>query len=69
MPIIRKLTHVGNSLLITIPPEIRGHLGVNRGDYVVWAVDKDNRVIVEKLTPKKYPGFFVPGTGWLKRGR
>ena len=69
MPIIRKLFRVGNALTITMPTEVRQHLGVDRGDYLVWHVDKDNRVVVEKLTPKKHPGFFIPGSGWLKRER
>ena len=69
MPIIRKIGKLGGSFSLTIPPEIRQHLGVNKGDYLVWTLNKENRVIVEKLTPKKYPGFFMPGSGWLKRGR
>ena len=69
MPIIRKLFRVGNSLTIGLPVEVRQHLGVNRGDYLVWFVDKDSRVVIEKLTPKKHPGFFIPSLGWLKRGK
>lgn len=69
MPIIRKVGKLGNSFDIRIPREIMLHLGVNKGDYIVWAVDKDKRVIVEKLSPKKHPGFFIPGIGHLKRER
>jgi len=69
MPIIRKLGRLGNSFDIRVPREIITHLGVTKGDYVVWAIDKNKRVIVEKLTPKKYPGFFIPGSGWLKHER
>jgi len=69
MPVIRKIHRVGDSEVLTMPPEIRKHLGVVRGDYLVWDIDKDNRVVVEKLTPKKHPGYFLPGSGWLKRGR
>jgi bifunctional DNA-binding transcriptional regulator/antitoxin component of YhaV-PrlF toxin-antitoxin module len=69
MPVIRKIHRVGDSIVLTIPEEVRQHLSVNRGDYLVWVIDKDDRVIVEKLTPRKYPGFFIPGSGWLKRGR
>ena len=67
MAVVRKLIRFGGSLTLTVPQEIRKHLGINRGDYVVWAIDKDSRVIVDKLTPKKHPGFFIPGTGWVKR--
>ena len=69
MPVIRKLTRFGGSLTLTMPAEVRQHLSVNRGDYIVWHIGEKNQVIVEKLTPKKHPGFFVPGSGWLKRGR
>ena len=55
--------------MLTMPVEIRQHLNVKRGEYVVWSVDKKNRVIVEKLSPKKHPGFFMPGTGWLKHAK
>lgn len=68
MPVIRKLTRFGNSLTIVMPPEVRKHLGANRGDYLVWYIDKENHVVIEKLTPKKHPGFFLPGSGFLKRG-
>jgi len=69
MPIIRKVGKLGGSYTLTVPPDILQHLGVNKGDYLVWTLDKDRQVLVEKLTPKKYPGFFIPGSGWLKRGR
>ena len=69
MPVIRKLYRTGGSNTLTVPSEILKHLGVGKGEYLVWSVDKDNRVFVEKLTPKKHPGFFIPGSGWLKRER
>ena len=67
MPIIRKLTRIHNTYTLSVPPEIRHFLEVKAGDYLVWTINKDKRVIVEKLTPKKYPGFFIPGAGWVKR--
>ena len=67
MAVIRKLSRIGNSSYVCLPPEIRTHLAVNKGDYLVWAVDKKGQVILDKLTPKKHPGFFLPGAGWLKR--
>lgn len=69
MPVIRKIFKVGGSLMIGLPLEVRQHLGANRGDYLVWHVNIDGRVVVEKLTHQKHPGFFIPGTGWLKSGR
>lgn len=69
MPIIRKLSKHSGSLQISVPPEIFQYLQVRKGDYLVWALDKDKRVVVEKLTPKKHPGFFIPGSGWLKHER
>ena len=69
MPIIRKLYRVGGSNALTVPDEVRKHLNVNRGDYLVWYIGKANRVMVEKLGPKKYPGFFLPGSGWVTRGK
>lgn len=68
MPVIRKMYQTGGSSTLTVPEEIRKHLGICRGDYLVWTINKDNQVIVEKLTPQKHPGFFVPGTGFVKRG-
>lgn len=68
MPIIRKLGKLGHSFDIRVPREILEHLGIVKGDYVVWDIDKNKRVTLEKLTPKKHPGFFMPGVGWLKRG-
>ena len=67
MPIIRKLGRVGHSFQLSMPYEVKQHLNVNKGDYIVWVIDKDSRVVVEKLTPKKHPGFFIPGSGWLRR--
>ena len=67
MPIIRKLGRVGHSFQISMPPEVKQHLGIEKGDYIVWVIDRDSRVVVEKLTPKKHPGFFIPGSGWLRR--
>ena len=69
MPVIRKLHRVGDSEVLTVPDEIRKHLDVSRGDYLAWTIDKKGVVIVDKLTPKKYPGFFIPGSGWLKRDK
>jgi len=69
MPIIRKLSRHSGSLELTVPQEILHHLGVNKGDYLVWGIDKNGRVILEKLTPKKHPGFFIPGSGWLRYGK
>ena len=61
MSIIRKLTRVGHSCMIVIPPKIKKHLNIKRGDYLVWAIGKKNQVILDKLTPKKHPGFFLQG--------
>ena len=69
MPIIRKLGRLGHSFDVRIPPQIINHLEVKKGDYLVWAINKDKQVTIEKLTPKKHPGFFMPGVGWLKRER
>lgn len=69
MPIIRKLTRYGNSCLVTMPPEIKKYLGVNRGDYLVWSVGKDNRVFLDKLTAKQYPGYFIPGSGSISHAK
>ncbi len=68
MPVIRKLTRFGGTLTLSMPPEVRRHLNVNRGDYLVWLVDKAGFVVVEKLTPKKHPGYFIPGSGFLIHG-
>lgn len=67
MPIIRKVTKHSGSLEVTIPKDIARHLTIERGKYVVWVVDKDSRVVLEKLTPKKHPGYFVQGLGWVGR--
>ena len=69
MPIIRKLGMVGHSSQLSVPPEVKQHLDIKKGDYLVWVIDKDGRVVIEKLTPKKHPGFFIPGAGWLKRSK
>ena len=69
MPIIRKIGKLGYSFDVRIPPEIMDHLRVGKGNYVVWEVNKKGQVILEKLTPKKHPGFFLTGVGWLKRGK
>lgn len=68
MPIIRKISRHSACAQITIPTEIVQHLDLSIGEYVVWAIDEKGRVIVDKLTPKNHPGFFVPGIGWLKHG-
>ena len=67
MPIIRKLSRHSNSSQITVPVEVIQHLNVRKGDYLVWTIDKHSQVVLDKLTAKKYPGFFIPGSGWLKR--
>jgi len=52
-----------------MPPEIKKYLGVNRGDYLVWSVGKDNRVFLDKLTAKQYPGYFIPGSGSISHAK
>lgn len=69
MPIIRKLTRHSGSLEVTVPRDVINQLGIVKGDYVVWAIDKDKRIILEKLSPKKHPGYFLTGSGWLKHGK
>ena len=69
MPVIRKLTRVGDSFMICIPPEILRELDAKRGDYLVWHININNEVIIEKLTPKQHPGFFIPGTGLFRNGK
>jgi len=69
MPVIRKLIKFTHSFCLTVPDEIRHHLGVNKGDYLVWNIGEKGRVYVDKLTKKEYPGFFVPGTGFVRNVR
>ena len=69
MPIIRKLSKHNTCTQITVPPEILKFLNVSKGEYLVWAIDQAKQVVIDKLTPKKYPGFFVPGTDISKYGR
>ena len=60
------MVKIGNSFLVVIPSEIKKHLASNKGDYLVWIINKNNEVVLEKLTPKKYPGFFVQETGYTR---
>ena len=69
MSIIRKVFKIGESFSISIPSEIREHLGIKRGDYVVWSAGGRGTGILEKLTPKEHPGFFAPRPGNLKHGK
>jgi hypothetical protein len=69
MPVIRKLIRLGHSLTVGLPKEIQTILDVKRGDYVVWHSDKDNRIVLDKLSSHKHPGFFLPGSGWLNNGK
>jgi len=69
MPIVRKVIRLSHSLIVGLPVEIRKHLAIDRGDYVVWHIDKQSAVIIEKLTPAKHPGFFLPGTGFVSNGK
>lgn len=69
MPVIRRVFKVGNALVSNIPKEIRLAADINRGDYLCWYFDDHKHIMVEKLTPEKHPGFFILGSGWLKRGK
>lgn len=67
MPIIRKVGKLGHSYDVRIPKEIMRHLGINRGDYVVWTIGRDSHVIFTKLNKRDNPGFFIPGSGSIRR--
>lgn len=63
MPIIRKVFKLADSKAVTIPPPILKHLKIGRGDYVVWTAGSKSIAKLEKLTPRKHPGFFSVGPG------
>ena len=69
MAIIRKVFKIGESFSISIPKEIREYIGIKRGDYVVWNVGLNETGVLEKLTPKKHPGYFKPKIKALKHGK
>lgn len=44
----RKVTRVGNSLGITLPVEVLEHLGVLKGDDLVFNLEEDGKVSFKK---------------------
>ena len=38
---------------VTIPAEIRIKMGLREGDYLEVYLDRDNRIIMEKIAPRK----------------
>ena len=66
MSVIRKLSKINASYYICIPPEIRKHLSVERGDYLVWYVGRSNEVILDKLSSNKYQGLYPVGGSKIK---
>lgn len=55
MPVIHKI-HVNNSgLRITIPARFARSLGWFAGDEILIFITEDEKILLEKLTPEKYP--------------
>lgn len=45
----RKVTKVGNSLGITLPPEVLKHANIAQGDEIKFTLNNDGSVIFKKL--------------------
>lgn len=51
MEMERKVTKVGNSLGITLPPEVLEHAKVKQGDELRFHLQNDGSVLIKKSTP------------------
>jgi len=49
----RRVIHQGNSLMITIPPVIIERLAIREGDQIKIEADDQDRMIVEKIRPRR----------------
>lgn len=51
-PCVTKVHRQHNSVVTTVPVEVRVRLGLNAGDYIVWEVDDvSNFVQISKVVP------------------
>ncbi len=44
----RKVSKFGNSLGVTLPPEVLKHIGITQGDNIVFNIEKDGTVSFKK---------------------
>jgi len=49
----RRIIHQGNSLMMTIPPVIIEQLAIRAGDPIKIETDDQDRMIVEKIRPRR----------------
>jgi bifunctional DNA-binding transcriptional regulator/antitoxin component of YhaV-PrlF toxin-antitoxin module len=55
---IRRLNKDLAGYRIYLPPQFIRELGWTQADYLIVFIDKNKRIIFDKITPEKYPELF-----------
>lgn len=51
---VRKVVKVGTSTAIVVPPHVLSHIGVKRGDYIIFDITMDNFAMVSRAPVPPY---------------
>jgi len=55
---VRKLNRDKAGWRIYLPPSFISELNWKPADYIVLFIDVEGRIVIDKITPEKYPDFF-----------